>query len=90
MSPDDVRALYAREKITADDAKPGAQDRVIVWKLEPDRTIVPVQLAIGLTDHAFTEVKSVVAGSLKPGDQVVTGALLAKSQAPTAQQAAKK
>jgi HlyD family secretion protein len=90
MSPDEVRAFYAREKIVVDDAKPGAPERVVVWKLDADRTIVPVQLEVGLTDHAFTEVKSVVAGSLKPGDQVVTGALVAKSQAPTAAQPAKK
>ena len=90
MSADDMRALYARERIVADDANAGASDRVVVWKIDPDRTVVPVQLAIGLTDHAFTEVKQVLAGSLKPGDQVVTGALLAKSQAPTAGQAAKK
>jgi HlyD family secretion protein len=82
MSPEEVRALYAHEKISsADEGKPGPQETAIVWKLQADRTIVPAQIALGLTDHAFTEVKAVVAGTLKPGDQVVTGALVSKAQA---------
>jgi hypothetical protein len=51
----------------------------------PDRTIAPVQIVLGLTDHAFTEMRSVLAGALQPGDQVVTGALVAKAQLPGAQ-----
>jgi HlyD family secretion protein len=90
MSSDDIRALMARENVTGDDGKSGPQESVVVWKLLPDHTIAPARIAIGLTDHAFTEVKSVLGGTLKPGDQVVTGSLLAKSQAPTGAQAPRK
>lgn len=82
LSAEEVRALYAREKISAtDEGKPGPQETAVVWKLQADRTVAPVQIELGLTDHAFTEVRRVIAGTLKPGDQVVTGALVSKTQA---------
>jgi len=60
-------------------------ETAVVWKLLADRTIAPVKIALGLTDHAFTDVTSVLAGTLQPGDQVVTGALVSKAQPPGAQ-----
>jgi HlyD family secretion protein len=54
----------------------------VVWKLVADHTIVPVKIAIGITDHAYTEVTAVIAGDLKAGDDVVTTAVMAKSVAP--------
>jgi HlyD family secretion protein len=97
LSPEDMRALYAKTHITDDEAAPsraadstrrpptGNGEIAVVWKMLPDRTISPVQIALGLTDHAFTEMRSVLAGALQPGDQVVTGALVAKAQLPGAQ-----
>jgi hypothetical protein len=57
-------------------------ERVVVWKLLPDQSIVPVQIALGLTDHAYTEVTSVLEGELGPGDEVVTGSLSAAKSGP--------
>ena len=60
-------------------------DTAVVWKLLADRTIIPVKIALGITDHAYTEVTALIAGDLKPGDDVVTTAVTAKSVAPGAQ-----
>ena len=54
----------------------------VVWKLVADHTIVPVKVALGITDHAYTEVTAVIAGDLKAGDDVVTTAVMAQSVAP--------
>jgi HlyD family secretion protein len=83
LSPEEVQTAYAKAKINDNSAT--ADETAIVWKLLPDHTIAPVKVALGLTDHAFTEVKSVLAGNLQPGDQVVTGALVSKAQPPGAQ-----
>jgi HlyD family secretion protein len=55
-------------------------DYGIVWKLDSDNQIQPVRIALGITDHASTEAVAIVAGSLKVGDEVVTGAALAGGQ----------
>lgn len=57
-------------------------ESAVVWKLGPDKTIVPVQIALGLTDHAYTEVTQVLKGTLTIGDQVVTGSLAAANSGP--------
>jgi hypothetical protein len=57
-------------------------ESAVVWKLEPDKTIVPVQIALGLTDHAYTEVTRVLKGTLAVGDEVVTGSLSAATSGP--------
>lgn len=64
---------------TTGDPPPG---RSVVWKLEPDHTVVPVTVTLGITDHAYTQVTAVKAGTLKPGDEVVTTAVTAKAAAP--------
>src|SRR5207253_6180844 len=63
----------------AGEAPPGS---TVVWKLEPDHTIAPVTVVLGITDHAYTQVTAVTAGELKPGDDVVTTAVTAKAAAP--------
>lgn len=86
LSPDEVRALLTRAHVVDDSAAaPTSPQTAIVWKLLSDHTIAPVKIALGLTDHAFTDVTSVLAGTLQPGDQVVTGALVSKAQPPGAQ-----
>jgi HlyD family secretion protein len=90
-SLDQIRALYAKygmqdaaDAQTADSAKAakGARgESGIVWILRADNTLEPVRVTLGITDHAFTEVKSVVKGELKVGDEVVTGSLVGKSGA---------
>jgi HlyD family secretion protein len=90
---DQIRALYAKYGMQdaaaadapgADSAKSGKGGRAetgIVWKMRADNTLEPVRVTLGITDHAFTEVKSVVHGDLKVGDEVVTGSLAGKSAA---------
>lgn len=57
-------------------------DTAVVWKLHPDNTIEPVKVSIGITDHAYTEVKAVLKGSVREGDDVIIRSVAPKSQAP--------
>jgi HlyD family secretion protein len=57
--------------------RPLHAESAVVWKLLADKTILPVQIALGLTDHAYTEVTHVIAGALSEGDELVTGSLTA-------------
>ena len=116
IAPDEMRALYSRYGIAADEGDSGTADvatrpvgagnaaaprgdgttpgatssgpghgsttSVVVWKLHPDDSIEPVQIVVGITDHAYTAVLDTVRGELKDGDQVVTGSLGAKGQSP--------
>jgi len=42
----------------------------------------PVKVALGITDHAYTEVTSVLHGDLKEGDELVVRTVMPKSGAP--------
>jgi HlyD family secretion protein len=55
-----------------------------VWKLAADKSLQPVQIKLGITDHTFTQVAQVLNGSLNPGDQVVVGSASAGQQQKTA------
>lgn len=57
-------------------------DTAVVWKLHPDKTMEPVKVSLGITDHAYTEVTAVLKGELKEGDDVVIRSIAPKSQAP--------
>ena len=67
---------------------PGAQnpprvpktDTSVVWKLHPDNSIEPVKVSLGITDHAFTEVRAVLKGQLKEGDDLIIRSIVSKSQ----------
>ncbi len=50
------------------------QDIATVWKMMPDKTLQPVRVKIGITDHTVTEVVQVLKGDLKEGDALVIGA----------------
>ena len=56
-------------------------DTAVVWKLHPDSTMEPVKVSLGVTDHAYTEVTSVLRGQLKEGDEVVIRSVVSKPQA---------
>ena len=51
-------------------------DAAVVWKLLADKSLQPVQIHVGLTDHTYTALLS---GELQPGDELITGATTAKS-----------
>jgi HlyD family secretion protein len=50
-------------------------DVAVIWKLLPDKSLEPVRIRTGITDHTVTEVSQVLKGSLKDGDEVVTGSM---------------
>ena len=49
----------------------------MLWKLRPDRTLEPVRIRTGITDHTVTEAAEILKGELKEGDELVTGAMTA-------------
>jgi hypothetical protein len=55
-------------------------ETAVVWKLHPDKTMEPVKVSLGITDHAYTEVSSVLKGELKQADQVIIRSVTPKSQ----------
>jgi HlyD family secretion protein len=55
----------------------------VVWKLNADKSLEPVQIKLGITDHTTTEVAQVVKGSLNPQDLVLTGSAAANKTAST-------
>ncbi len=93
LTADQISALYQKVGITANGAGrkggKGAQasgqqaasgqqtTTAIVWKVNADKSVEPVQIKLGITDHTTTEVAQVVKGSLNPQDQVVTGSAAA-------------
>lgn len=52
-------------------------DSAVVWKLLPNKLLLPVQIHVGLTDHTYT---ALTAGELQPGEELVTGATTAKQE----------
>ncbi|HEX7190398.1 MAG TPA: efflux RND transporter periplasmic adaptor subunit [Thermoanaerobaculia bacterium] len=85
MPPEEVLAIYAKNKIDvahADAPKREARaEKAVVWKMTGDK-VEPVEIALGITDHTYTEVSKVVVGSLQPGDEVATTAMTPQSNAP--------
>ena len=55
----------------------GAAEQGIVWKRHPDNSLEPAAIALGITDHATSEVVAVTGGTLQAGDEVITGAAVA-------------
>jgi HlyD family secretion protein len=45
----------------------------VVWKQRPDKSLEPVRIKTGITDHTFTELVQSLNGELQPGDELVTG-----------------
>jgi HlyD family secretion protein len=56
--------------------------RAVAWKLHADNTMEPVAVSLGITDHAFTEVRAVLKGTLKESDNVVVRSISSKPAAP--------
>jgi HlyD family secretion protein len=55
----------------------GNSGLAVVWKLEPEKSLRPLQVHIGLTDHTYT---ALTGGDLHPGDELVTGATTVKQE----------
>jgi len=53
---------------------PANSSQVVLWKLAADRkTLDPVQVQTGITDHTRTEVVRILHGSLAENDALITG-----------------
>jgi len=50
-------------------------DVSVVWKMAADKSLQPVQIRTGITDHTNTAVAQLLKGNLQPGDELVTGAV---------------
>jgi HlyD family secretion protein len=99
LNPTEVSALLKQYGIGGDGARsrkagqatqqqPQQQaTTAVVWKLAADKSLQPVLIKLGITDHTTTEVAQVLKGSLTSGDQVVTGAATS-SQKPSGNTAA--
>ncbi|HVN10414.1 MAG TPA: efflux RND transporter periplasmic adaptor subunit [Patescibacteria group bacterium] len=59
-------------------------DTAIVWKLLPDNSVEPVKVALGITDHAYTQITAVLVGKLGEGDELVIRSITSKSTVPGA------
>lgn len=59
-------------------------DVAVVWKRHSDNSMEPVQVALGITDHAYTEIKSVLKGELKEGDNLIIRSITPNTPAPGA------
>jgi hypothetical protein len=98
ISPEEILALYKQhgiedgERQTASDNPPAAgpqnpprtpkAETAVIWKLHPDHTMEPVKVALGITDHAYTEISAVLKGEVKQGDEVIIRSVTAKTQTP--------
>ena len=67
----------------AQSAPPTQGDVSVVWKLGKDKSLEPVQVKTGITDHTFTAVSQVLKGALNPGDELVAGSV-SSTQKPAA------
>ncbi|HYL13683.1 MAG TPA: efflux RND transporter periplasmic adaptor subunit [Terriglobales bacterium] len=54
-------------------------DVAVLWKLHADKTLEPVKIRTGITDHTVTEVAEILKGEIKEGDELVTGSMTAKA-----------
>src|SRR5213079_1758208 len=57
-------------------------DNAVVWKFHADNSMEPVKVALGITDHSYTEIAGFVNGELKEGDEVIIRSVMPKSTAP--------
>ncbi len=83
-SRDAAPSAVASAKVADAPRTTRAAATAIVWKERSDGTIEPVKIALGITDHAVTEVRAVLAGTLTPGDSVITGSLATNTPPPGA------
>src|SRR6266436_5852247 len=55
-------------------------ETAVVWKLNPNKTMEPVKVSLGITDHAHTEISAVLNGDLKESDDVIIRSITPKAQ----------
>ena len=73
-------SLAQSAPVTQSAPRAAKSDVVVVWKLHPDKSMEPVKIAMGITDHAFTEVTAELKGDLKEGDDVIIRSVVSKPE----------
>jgi HlyD family secretion protein len=63
----------AASPATAGEGQGPRYETQVVWKQRPDKSLEPVRIKTGITDHTFTELVQSLNGELQPGDELVTG-----------------
>jgi len=71
-----------RSNIPGAEKPAAANDSQVVWKLLADKTLQPVRIKTGITDHTYTELIQELNGSVKVGDELVTGVAQGRTSAP--------
>src|SRR5690242_19341742 len=59
-------------------------DSAVVWKLRADNSMEPVKIALGITDHSYTEIAGFLKGDLKEGDELIIRSVMPKGTTPGA------
>ncbi len=72
LSADQLQMASQKYGVPLQPAK-SSPDTAVIWKLGPEKNLVPVQVKLGITDHTNTEVAQVLSGTLNATDQVVIG-----------------
>ena len=80
LDGDQLQALANKYGVSLKTRSKGSSDTAVIWKLAADKTLEPVQIKAGITDHTNTEVAQVLKGTLDPVDQVVIGSANAGSK----------
>ena len=82
MSSDQVKAAFQKIGATGGAGRRNGSQQssgnasvATLWKLGSDKSLEPVIVRTGITDHTNTEIAQVLKGSLQEGDQLVTGKL---------------
>jgi HlyD family secretion protein len=57
-------------------------ENAVVWKLHADNKMEPVKVSLGITDHAYTQVTTLIKGELKEGEALIIRSVVPKTQAP--------
>jgi hypothetical protein len=81
LADDPAETSAAPDLATQSAPRTPKSDVVVVWKLGPDKSMEPVELSLGITDHAFTEITGVLKGDLKEGDDVIIRTVVARPDA---------
>jgi HlyD family secretion protein len=71
------QSATGREHAVPKPSSTGSSGLAVVWKLLADKSLRPVQIHIGLTDHTYT---ALTAGDLQPGEELVTGSSTVKQE----------
>src|SRR2546428_4918134 len=92
IEPAGERKTASDEAVAAERTEPSSgaaqnpraprSDNAVVWKFHADNSMEPVKVALGITDHSYTEIAGFVNGELKEGDEVIIRSVMPKSTAP--------